>query len=168
MVRRSPGRESAFSLIELVIVLAIASVLGAIAIPRLSRTAEDTPLVADEADLVILHNAIERFAVEHHGKFPNKDTFIAQLTQFTDIDGNVSATKTNTHLYGPYLRTVPVFRTHNGGGADKDGDLDGNGEIEAKVVRDGVDLGWRYDMKSGRIRGRNRTFESTSTKSGGS
>jgi hypothetical protein len=32
----------------------------------------------------------------------------AQLTQFTDVDGNTSPTKTATHIYGPYFSSMPV------------------------------------------------------------
>jgi hypothetical protein len=31
--------------------------------------------------------------------------FIAQLTQYTDIDGEAQATKDATHKYGPYIKT---------------------------------------------------------------
>jgi hypothetical protein len=31
--------------------------------------------------------------------------FWAQMTEFTEIDGNASPTKTATHVYGPYFRS---------------------------------------------------------------
>lgn len=157
-------RRPAFSMLELVIVLAIGAIIGAIAIPRLSSASSDSGTVAYTADLVMVQSAIERYATEHGGQYPTKADFAAQLTRFTDINGSVSAVKTNTHIYGPYLRKVPDLFigsiSPDEKGEDAGDDVDGNGEVEA-IVEDteGDDTGWRYDARSGRVRAVNRPFE---------
>lgn len=98
--------RNGFSLIELVIVVVIIGIIAAIAIPRMSRGAAGAGDSALTADLAVLRNAIDLYAAEHGGNFPGA-TVVTQLTQYTDINGGVSATKTATHLYGPYLRKVP-------------------------------------------------------------
>ena len=39
---------------------------------------------------------------------PTRCGFIAQLTQFTDDDGDAQNTKDATHVYGPYLRKAEI------------------------------------------------------------
>src|SRR3954453_19894807 len=102
--RRAP---QGFSLIELVIVVVIIGIIAAIAIPRLSRGSAGAADSALLGDLAVLRNAIDLYATEHGGTYPALATFDPHLTQFTDSNGGVSATKEPTHIYGPYLRKVP-------------------------------------------------------------
>ena len=102
------AREShGFSLIELVIVVVIIGIIGAIAIPRLSRGADGANSAKLKQDLAVLNKALDLYAAEHGGTYPTAVKIEQQLTQYTDIDGRVSATPTATHLYGPYLRSIP-------------------------------------------------------------
>lgn len=39
---------------------------------------------------------------------PDADTFVAQMTQYTDSSGHCSAQKTTRHGHGPYLAAVPA------------------------------------------------------------
>ncbi len=138
---------SGFSLVELVIVVVIVGLLAAIAIPRFSRGAKGATDSALAGDLAVLRNAIEMYAAEHSGNFPAAATFTAQLTQYSNLAGATSITKTSTHPYGPYLHAVPAL---------KDGDKAGNALVAAQ---DGVptaensteDVGWLYDPSTGRI-----------------
>jgi len=103
-------KRSAFSLIELVIVVVIIGIIAAIAIPRMSRGAtgaNDSTLVGN---LAILRKAIDLYAAEHNGTYPTDETTIAnQLMQFTDASGANVATKDTTHIYGPYIRQIPIL-----------------------------------------------------------
>lgn len=108
-----------FSLIELVIVVVIIGIIGAIAIPRMSRGAAGANDSSLKANLAVLRNAIDLYAAEHGGKFPaladlKKGSLIAgdtsggnPLLDYTDANGACSATQTATHIYGPYLRSIP-------------------------------------------------------------
>ena len=104
----------AFSLVELIIVVVIIGILAAIAIPRLSRGAEGAADSGVRGNLSVLRNSIELYFYEH-GEYPAKNgdgtnlagseaALVTQLTQFTDTDGVVNATRTSTYRYGPYLR----------------------------------------------------------------
>ncbi len=99
--------SKAFSLIELVIVVVIIGIIAAIAIPRMSRGAAGASDNALQGNLAVLRKAIDLYASEHNGAFPALATVATQLTQYTDADGAVSATKTGAFIYGPYIRSIP-------------------------------------------------------------
>lgn len=100
-------KSKAFSLIELVIVVVIIGIIAAIAIPRMSRGAAGASDNALQGNLAVLRKAIDLYASEHAGAFPTLDKISTQLTQYTDQDGAVNATKTGAFIYGPYIRSIP-------------------------------------------------------------
>ncbi len=136
-------KSRAFSLIELVVVVVILGIIGAIAIPRMSRGASGAADSALVADLAVLRNAIALYETEHQGAFPELATFTAQLTQYSDVDGATSATKTGAYIYGPYLRAVPKLKVGTnkgssavaatGGGAEGWLYIEATGEISANL-----------------------------------
>ncbi|MFN3166844.1 MAG: prepilin-type N-terminal cleavage/methylation domain-containing protein [Phycisphaeraceae bacterium] len=128
-----------FSMIELVIVVVIIGVISAIAIPRLSRGADGATTSALKHDLIVLNKALDVYAAEHGGNFPDSANVEQQLLQYTDAQGNVSATPTTTHIYGPYLRKVPAAPAGEAPGSTK---LSGT---------DAPDVGWLYNENHGRI-----------------
>ena len=132
--------QRGFSLIELVIVVVIIGIIGAIAIPRMSRGAAGAADSALVADLSVLRNSIDLYATEHTGTYPTAAAIANQLTQFTDDNGNAQATKEATHIYGPYLRSVPPLPL----GAKK-----GAAGIAAA---NGAGIGWIYTAATGDIR----------------
>lgn len=130
----------AFSLIELVIVIVILGIIAAIAVPRMSRGATGAADSALTSNLAVLRNAIGLYEAEHQGAFPLVAKFTEQLTQFTDNSGANSATRTATHIFGPYLRAVPPVPV----GAKR-----GSSGVAAA---DGSGVGWIYDETTGLIR----------------
>lgn len=132
-------RDRAFSLIELVVVVVILGIIGAIAIPRMSRGAAGAADSALVADLAVLRNAIALYETEHQGSYPALATFSAQLTQYSDIDGNTSATKTGAYIYGPYLRVVPKLKVGSNKGSN------------AVTGTAGGTEGWLYNETTGAI-----------------
>jgi general secretion pathway protein G len=133
-----------FSLIELVIVVVIMAILGAIAIPRMSRGAAGAADSSLITNLSVLRNAIDLYATEHGGTFPAAATLEDQLTKYTDASGAAVAAKDATHIFGPYLRQMPVLSV----GANKG----------SKVVVDStagaigtVAGGWYYNATTGEI-----------------
>jgi prepilin-type N-terminal cleavage/methylation domain-containing protein len=106
---RPSTQNRAFSLVELVVVIVIIGILAAMAIPRLSRGSAGAGSAAVSGNLAIVRNALSLYHSEHNGQFPSGTAanIVAQLTQFTDINGNTSATKTGAFIYGPYLVQVP-------------------------------------------------------------
>ena len=122
-----------FSLIELVIVVVIMAIIGAIAIPRMSRGAAGASDSALVGNLSVLRSALDLYQTEHNGTFPTAAGVVNQLTLFTDDAGATSATKTATHIYGPYLRQIPPLPV----GAAK-----GSKGIAAAAA---AGVGWIYD-----------------------
>ncbi len=106
--RGRPGLTvNGFSLVELVIVVVIIGVLAAIAIPRFSRAADGAADAALKQNLRTMREALEMYKAEHKGAVPKDATAAEQLTQYTDLAGNVSATASDVHPFGPYLHRVP-------------------------------------------------------------
>jgi general secretion pathway protein G len=136
-----------FSLIELVIVVVIIAIIGAIAIPRMSRGSAGAADAALAGNLSVLRGAIDLYATEHTGSYPALATFEDQLTQYTDDTGGTSATKTATHIYGPYLRKIPPLPT----GAHK-GDTGIAAPAAVPPVAEVAGAnGWLYDVGTGQI-----------------
>ena len=109
MNRQQKQNRGGFSLIELVIVVVIIGIIAAIAIPRLSRGSAGAADSALSGNLAVLRSAIDLYSTEHGGTYPALATFEAQMTQYSDAAGGTSATKTATHIYGPYLRKLPTL-----------------------------------------------------------
>ena len=86
-----------------------------------------------------MRNALDLYATEHGGTYPAVATFEAQLTTYTDANGNTSGTKTGAYIYGPYLRSVPALKV---------GDEKG-GTTVAAAAASGV--AWVYDASAGTI-----------------
>jgi len=145
-VSATHGRNrSGFSLIELVIVVVIIGILAAIAIPRLSRGSAGAADSALSGDLAVLRKAIDLYAVEHNGSYPTFAAFTNQLIQYSDVAGAVSATKTATCIYGPYVRSIPVLKV-------------GPTATRTNTIADGTTAtigagtaGWFYNATSGTI-----------------
>lgn len=132
-------KARAFSLVELVIVVVILGIIAAIAIPRMSRGAQGAVESRLRSDLAVLRSAINLYAAEHNGAFPATGTFATQLTGYTDIDGNVNATKTGVFIYGPYIEAIPALAV----GSNK-----GRSGVAAAT---GPTIGWIYNSSTGTI-----------------
>lgn len=111
------GNTKAFSLVELVIVVAILGIIAAIAIPRISSSSRSASDSAVRANLQTLRNSIDWYYSEHRNTFPgvktaggelgaagSSDAFINQLIYYTDAAGAVSLSKDALFPYGPYIR----------------------------------------------------------------
>jgi type II secretory pathway pseudopilin PulG len=120
-------------------VIVILGVIAAIAIPRLSRGSQGSSDTACVRDVQVIQKAIDLYAAEHNGAFPNPAMIADQLTLYTDHTGATSKAKTPAHPFGPYLRTVPPLPTGPNKGASN---------ISAAP---GVGVGWIYDPAEGTI-----------------
>jgi prepilin-type N-terminal cleavage/methylation domain-containing protein len=133
-------KNRGFSLLEVVIVVAIIAILAAIGIPRMSRGSRGAGDSALGANLAVLRNAIDLYGAEHQGSYPTATGIVSQLTTYTDTSGNAQASKDTTHLYGPYIRSIPPLPV----GAKKGG--------TGIDVADGNNVGWIYTAATGAIR----------------
>jgi len=111
--------KKAFTLVEILIVVAILGILAAIVIPTFSGHIQEAKEAAAKDDLRILRNAIELYASQHNNVppgYPLGNTslnpvylfFITQLTYFSDKDGRYNnSIRTDAYPLGPYLSAIP-------------------------------------------------------------
>jgi general secretion pathway protein G len=97
--------RSAFTLVELVVVVMILGILAGIAAPKLLGTSQTATDNAVRQSLSVIRDAIDRFTADHNGQLPGADntegTFLAEI--------------------GPYLRGgVIPFITVTSAGNNKD------------------------------------------------
>ena len=141
-LRRGRTARSGFSLIELVIVVVIIAIIGAIAIPKMSRGAAGAGDAALTQDLSVLRQALDLYQTEHGGTYPTAGNMPSALLPYSDDQGTLSATKTVTCIYGPYLRSVPALPL----GAKK-----GQNGIDVIGNAGTATVGWIYTASSGQI-----------------
>lgn len=132
----------AFSLIELVIVVVIIGIIGAIAIPRMSSSAENAAKNAVIGDQAVLQKALDLYEIEHEGVMfhvgaADAKTMYFRLLKKSDLDGTVND---STGIYGPYINGIPANKING----------------LATVRRDGAAAGanthgWHYNTTTGRI-----------------
>ncbi len=92
-------RESGLTLLELLVVVIVMTILGALAIPTFDSSTMQSKEATAVGNLSVLRLAIERYRIEHGDAWP--DARVAeQLTGGTDAYGRRGT------RYGPYLRTA--------------------------------------------------------------
>jgi general secretion pathway protein G len=122
-------RRSAFSLVELVVVIMILGILAAVAAPKLLQTSGAATDNGLKQTLTVVRDAIELFAADHGGALPG-------------ADGNVATFKSDL---APYLRgsfpECPV-------GA-KDADVKMSSGATAIAGAASPTEGWHYNYTTG-------------------
>jgi hypothetical protein len=91
------------------------------------------------SDLAVLRNAIELYRAEHGGTLPPVATIADKLTLYSTKAGATQATPDATHIYGPYITSIPALKV----GANR-----GNVGIAAAA---GASVGWIYNETTGVI-----------------
>ena len=108
----SSRRRTAFSLVELVMVVTIIGIVAAIAVPRMASASGTASANALRATLTNVRKAIDCYYAEH-GSFPgylpgtttpDGTRFTQQLLEYTDETGASNATFGYPYVLGPYLR----------------------------------------------------------------
>jgi general secretion pathway protein G len=116
-----------FTLIEILIVVIILGILAAIVIPQFTNASKDAKQSALVTMVQSLRSQIALFKLQHNDRLPGVNplvdsggpadavqaTFWAQLTQFTDLAGAPVAAKDATHVYGPYMQSIPTNPLNN-------------------------------------------------------
>lgn len=101
---RKPRKPVAFTLIEILLVVAILGLLAAIVIPRFSGILESVMQSVANTNRTRMRAQIELYRQEH-GQYPRVDNFVAQMTKKTNKDGEPPLE--GQKVYGPYLDAVP-------------------------------------------------------------
>jgi prepilin-type N-terminal cleavage/methylation domain-containing protein len=156
--------QSGFTLIEMLVVVIILGILAMIIVPQITVSTEDARLNTLQSNLTTVRSAIEVYAAQHGNRYPglyseadgttavaddaaSKASLLAQLTQFTDINGQTNATKDATFKFGPYMKLGQLpqnpYVADPAQAVDVACDFDQN-DITAARVSDGGTAGWRY------------------------
>jgi general secretion pathway protein G len=127
-------RRTAFTLVELLIVVIILGILAAVVIPQFSDAGTDARVSALAENLSTVRAQIDLYKAQHGGSYP---TLVAQMTGKTDADGTVNA----AGKYGPYLLSIPNNPFTVGGTGN---DISTNAAAPS--------LAWYYDVTTGQFR----------------
>ena len=122
-------RRSAFTLVELLIVVIILGILAAVVIPQFSDASTDARMSSLQTNLQTIRGQIELYKLQHNGNYPSTTSFADQMTKTTDVSGSTTAT---TKPYGPYLQRIPNNPFSNAN------------DVSSTASTDGT-KGWYYD-----------------------
>ncbi|KXS45969.1 MAG: general secretion pathway protein G [Candidatus Frackibacter sp. T328-2] len=85
-------REEGFTLIELMIVIAVLGILAGIAIPRFSGVQDKAEVAAVKSELKSIQTGLEMYNAEN-GEYPGN---LSDITSYVEIDGLNDYTSTTT------------------------------------------------------------------------
>jgi len=95
--------NNGFTLIEILIVVVILAILGAVVLPRFSNASDDAKQNALITNLQTVRAQLELYKLQHDGSYPtDATTFANQMNQKTTVAGS-----TISGTLGPYLLSVP-------------------------------------------------------------
>lgn len=137
-------RRSAFTLIEVLIVVVIMAILAATVLPQLSSSAEDAKRAALLHDLQVLRNCLNEYKLQHNDVPPPLvGGSLPKLLSKTNAAGEIGATA--DHKFGPYVL----------GGELPVNPLDGKNTVTATTVFPPTGAtaagGWLYHEATGQI-----------------
>lgn len=107
--------QKGFTLVEILIVVVILGILAAIVIPQFTDASTEAKTSSLSSDLQTVRSQIELYKIQHNDDVPAPESATSwnRMIQYSDIDGVVSATKSTTYCYGPYLQKVPTNQFNN-------------------------------------------------------
>ena len=133
-------RNSAFTLIEVLIVVVIMAVLAATVIPQFASSTTDAKESTAKFNMHSLRSQIELYRI-HHGEYPTlSDNTLPQMLDATDAGGTISS----TGAYGPYLDAIPPNPYDN-----ESLIYTASSDSPTEETSDGK--GWQYHQASGGI-----------------
>jgi prepilin-type N-terminal cleavage/methylation domain-containing protein len=139
---KTPVRQSAFTLVEVLIVVVIMAILAATIIPQFTDSAKDAKASTSKFNLSTLRSQIELYRTQHNGLAPSGT--LVELTQSTNASG--TAGSGSGFPYGPYIREVPSNPFTNSNAVKV---ITNNPAQAADVTSGGA--GWLYNATTGGI-----------------
>lgn len=101
-----------FTLVEILIVVIILGILAAIVIPQFTEASSEARISNLMTNLQTIRSQLLLYKTQHLEQYPgdasDADVFAQQMTQYTDVNGNTSATPDSDHPFGPYLQSIPA------------------------------------------------------------
>ena len=110
-MRKPAYRDKGFTLIELMIVIAIIAILAAILIPNFLHARAEAQTSGCEGNVKMIATGLEEYAVDHQGSYPPSGAVTSSLlgTPYLDItptdpvNGSTYNVTTTSGSYGYYL-----------------------------------------------------------------
>jgi prepilin-type N-terminal cleavage/methylation domain-containing protein len=142
-----------FTLIEILIVVVIMAILAGVILPMLTGTTIEAKDAGLLMNLRVIRGQIQLFQAEHNGSVPgsNGGDPVQQLTLYTDLSGNVSATKSTQYFLGPYMQTQGIENPFNSGTAIMVSTNPAGQTPDPYLAQNGVVVGWFYNPQTGEI-----------------
>lgn len=113
--------KNGFTLIELIVVIAVLGILASIALPRVGDVTSRAKEVADTAQIRILQEAVERYIAES-GDENLSDSEFRDGTNLTAASVISGLKTTIDGKYGPYLRSDVTVKLPSGENVNFDDD----------------------------------------------
>ena len=108
MFYRALNNEKGFTLIELIVVIAVLGILAAVVLPRIGGITSSAKTAADAATIKTINNAIEIYIAESgDDDISDMDTTSA-AELIDDLQAGITV---DTVTYGPYLKEEPELAT---------------------------------------------------------
>lgn len=156
ILRTGRMRKQGFTLVELLIVVAILGIMAAIVIPTFQGNVAQAKESASKTNLGTIRTQIELYKLHHNGYPPGYvngngtdiATLILQFTGTTTVAGLASSSTVpaNPFLYGPYLKKIPPNPFN------KLSTISYVAEATAfSAVADGTSSGWLYKKETGEM-----------------
>src|SRR5439155_8733943 len=140
---KTTERRSAFTLIEVLIVVVIMAILAATIIPQFTDSTKDAKSSTATFNLATLRSQIQLYRTQHTGVNP-AGTLI-ELTKSTDGTGAQGSGA--AYPFGPYLRAIPANPFTNANAVK----VITNDPAAAGDVSSGTTGGWLYNVTTGNI-----------------
>jgi prepilin-type N-terminal cleavage/methylation domain-containing protein len=131
------ARRSAFTLVEVLIVVVILAILAAAVVPQFSSSTQDAKVSTSVFNLQTMRAQVQVYKAQHNGVYPDV------LTKLTIATSKAGGTPSGNDSYGPYVLEVPECP------------IVGNSNVAAStattatVVAGGA--GWAYNSTTGQI-----------------
>jgi general secretion pathway protein G len=119
-VRPAPrSRFHAFTLIEILIVVVILGIIATMVIPQFTSASQQARENTLKEELQYMRTQVTVFKAQHQdvppgypngipGATPDATDFANQMTEYSDINFDLSPTASPSFPYGPYLSQMPV------------------------------------------------------------
>lgn len=130
-------RKDGFTLVEILVVVVLLGILGAIVVPHFTGAGNESRTSALQTDLRRIRTQIDLYKCHHNDQLPaatgeTADDFLRRMTTETDVNGNIG------NDFGPYLQAMSVNPFNDKSTVRIDGAAAGSNTD-----------GWRFDTTSG-------------------
>jgi general secretion pathway protein G len=96
----------AFTLVEILIVVIILGILAGIIIPNITGVTFISRETNLKENLSKIRAQLQVYRNQHNA-FPTGDSFITQMTKYTNFSGGVADARSDVYRFGPYLEQMP-------------------------------------------------------------